>query len=474
MKIDTLVVHADLFTMAGQGVGFIDDGAVAINGNKIVAVGASNELLKDYAADEVIDATGMMVLPGFVDCHMHTSLAIFRGLAQDTNAWMHKGIGPFVPFINEVSELAGSRMNILEALAAGTTTFCDYSSPILDIAAFFKKIGARARLTTSIKEVPPVKHKLKEHDLYPFDPAIGERTLSENLELVERWHGAEDNRITAMLGPQCPDQLSKELMLKVREIAKAKNLKLHMHVAQGDRETKQMLGRYQKRPIAFLDEIGYLDESLIAVHLTDATEEEARYVAKSGASMVVCSGSIGIIDGVVPPAVPFMEAGGTVGLGTDQAAGNNCNQIINEMKLTSLFNKIKYQDPEKLPAWKALRMATIEGARAVGIGDEVGSLESGKKADLIFIDLKAKTMLPVFKTPMRNHVPNLVYSARGHEICRVMVDGKTLYQDGKYLTVDEAEIIADCQMIANQISGSVSEENFAITTSATFMKEGKL
>src|SRR5699024_5657962 len=133
----------------------------------------------------------------------------------------------------------------------------------------------------------------------------------------------------------------------------------------------------------------------------------------------------------VPPAYEFIQAGGKVGLGSDQSAGNNCNQIINEMKLTALFNKIKYTDTEVLPAWKVLRMATIEGAQAIGLGEEVGSIEKGKKADIIFVDLKEKTMQPVIKQPDRNHVPNLVYSARGNEIRQVMVDGKTLYINGE-------------------------------------------
>lgn len=474
MKIDTLVIHADLFTMGGSGVGYVDDGAVAIDRNRIVAVGSTTELVKDYTAEETIDATNMMVLPGFIDAHMHSSLAIFRGLAQDTRLWMHRGIGPVGPYLNRDNEVAGSRMNILEALAAGTTTFCDQSDPILEIVPFYEKLGARARLTCKVHEVASSKHKLKEGDLYPFDPAVGEQSLNDNLELIERWHGKDDNRITATFGPQAPDCMSKEFMLRVRTIAKEKNMKIHMHVAQDKRETTQMLRRYGKRSVPFLDELGYFDESLVNIHLTDATEEEIQLIVSRGASMVLCTGSQGITGGFIPPSVPFIEAGGKVGLGTDQAPGNNCNQMINEMKLTALFNKTKYEDPEVLPAWKVLRMATIEGAEALGIDEEVGSLEAGKKADLIFIDLTEKTMQPVIKTPARNHVPNLVYSARGHEVKRVMVDGKTLYLNGEYLTVNEEEIMAECQAIALETTQRISEEDFAVSSSAQFMKEGKL
>ncbi|GAE27573.1 S-adenosylhomocysteine deaminase [Halalkalibacter wakoensis JCM 9140] len=474
MKIDTLIVHADLFTMQGKGVGYIDNGAVAIDAGKIVAVGPTDQLQKEYTAEERIDATNKMVLPGFVDAHLHSYWGILRGVAQDTSMWMHKGVGPFRRYLTDENRLAGSKMNILEGLAAGTTTFCDYSTPILDIAQFYKQLGARARLTCFIKEVPDVLDTLQEDDLYPFEPAIGEKTLHENLELVDRWHGYDDNRITATLGPQGPDFLSVDLMKKVKNIANEKQLKIHMHVAQAARETKQMVGRYNKRSIAFLDEIGYLDDSLIAVHLTDATKEEVELLVEREASMVVCSGAIGIIRGEVPPACSFLEAGGNVGLGSDQSTGNNCNQMINEMKLTALFNKIKYKNPEVLPAWKVLRMATVEGAKAVGLGDEIGSLEVGKKADIVFVDLTAKTMQPVIKSPMRNHVPNLVYSARGHEVCRVLVNGQTLYENGKYLTVNEEDIVDQCQRFATETTEKVTKEHFRITNAYEFMKQGQL
>lgn len=474
LKIDTLIVHADLFTMQGDGVGYIDDGAVAIDSGKIIGVGITEELRKDFAAREVIDATNMMVLPGFIDAHMHTHWAVLRGVAQDNNVWMHKGIGPYQHFLTHEAQIAGSKMNILEALAAGTTTFGDYGSTVNELAPFYQKIGTRARLTGFIREVPDVLDGLEEGDLYPFEPAIGERTLAKNLELIDKWNGKENNRITTLLGPQGPDFMGVDLLKKVKELAKEKNVMIHMHVAQAIRETKQMVGRYNIRSIPFLDELGYLDESLLAVHLTDATDEEARFLAKRGASMVLCSGSIGIIRGIAPPVLPFIEAGGKAALGSDQAPGNNCNQMINEMKLTALFNKIKYNDAEVMPAWKVLRMATIEGAQAIGIGDEVGSLEEGKKADITFIDLTSKAMQPVIKKPMRNHVPNLVYSARGHEVARVMVDGKTLYLNGEFLTVNEKEIMEDCQRLATQVTESVTDEKFSITNTKQLMAEGKL
>jgi 5-methylthioadenosine/S-adenosylhomocysteine deaminase len=191
--------------------------------------------------------------------------------------------------------------------------------------------------------------------------------------------------------------------------------------------------------------------------------------------MVVNPGSIAIIDGIVCPSVVFQAAGGNVALGSDQAPGNNCHNIINEMKNVCLFNKIKYTNPEVMPAWKALRMATIEGAKAAGIDDIVGSLESGKQADFIALDLNFPSMLPVFTYPMRNIVPNLVYSARGEEVSHSVVAGKVIMRDRKFVNIEEQDYLDAVKDCPERIGKNAEKEFFAINgTNAQFMKEGKL
>jgi len=450
MKIDTLIVNADVLTMTGEGVGYQDQSLIAIDAGKIVAVAPMSDA-GAYTAEETIDASHKLVLPGFIDGHMHTSLSLFRGLAQDTKDWMMRGQKPYSSRMQKSCCLSASRVNILEALAAGTTTFGEYSFPdqVNEQAEFLDKLGARSNLTITIRGTSRQMVNGDVNDLYVFDDNLAEHCLQENLVLYDRWHG-KHGRCTVCLGPQGPDFLSREMLLKCKRAAAERDMMLHVHLAQGERETIQMLKRYNQRSIPFMDSLGYLDSKLIAAHITDATDEEAHLLAKRGSSLVLCSGSIGIIDGEAPPAWEFMKAGGYTALGTDQASGNNCNQIINEMKLTALFNKLKYKDPEVMPAWRVLRMATIDGARALGLSDRIGSIEPGKEADIIFIDLHAKTMMPVVKYPVRNYVPNLVYSARGNEVCRVIVAGKTLYEDGKYLTVDEPALLADLEQSSQE------------------------
>jgi 5-methylthioadenosine/S-adenosylhomocysteine deaminase len=278
-----------------------------------------------------------------------------------------------------------------------------------------------------------------------------------------------------MLGPHGPDMMSVELLLEMKRLAEVYDTKLHMHVAQGDREIDQMEKRYGKRSIPFLHEIGYINERLLAVHLTEATNEETELVAKLGASMINCSGSIGIIDGIVPPILEFLEANGTAALVSDQAPGNNCNNMFNEMKIVSILNKVKTRNPATFTAAKALRLATIESAKAIGLDHEIGSLSEGKKADLLIIDLEVPSMSPIITSPIRNIVPNLVYSASGSELESVMIDGKFIMKNRTILTVDEKQAIQELQKSAEQISKKVEENVKSLKSPLlSMMEKGEL
>jgi 5-methylthioadenosine/S-adenosylhomocysteine deaminase len=302
-----------------------------------------------------------------------------------------------------------------------------------------------------ISEVPPLESTLNEGELYPFEPSIGEFRLRENLELIEKWNGAADGRITVMIGPQGPDYCSVELFKKIKETAQKHDLKIHMHIAQGDREMLQMNNRYGKRPVEFLEDIGYLNERLMAVHMVKCTDEEVTKIATCGASMAFCPSSLIICDGIVPPADVFSRAGGNVCLGTDETSSNNGTNIFSEMKLASLTLNMKNQDPTCMPTWKVLRMATIDGAKAMGLDHEIGSLEAGKKADMILVDLDRPSMSPALRKPVRNIVPNLVLSARGDEVSLSIIDGRIIYEDGSILTIDETESIGYAQRSAEEV-----------------------
>lgn len=471
-KVDMIVKAPFFYTMQGEGVGFQSGVAMIVDGSKIMDFVPLDRVDQEYEAEEVLNMDHHAIFPGFIDAHMHTPDNLFRGLAQDTNSWMMFGLQPFSNAGKKEERVAAGRLAIVEAIKAGTTTLGDYHQGMDDTCKFIDKTGARGNITQLIRAAKQKVYKTGE--LYEFVDEDGEKSLNENIELFEKWNN-KNGRMRILFGPQGADFVSPELLLKIQKAAKERNTKIHMHVQQGDRETYQIVERYGKRPTAFLDDLGYLDSTLIAVHLTDCNDEEAALIAERGAGMIVNPASIGIIDGIVCPSMAFQNAGGNVALGSDQAPGNNCHNIIHEMKNVCLFNKIKFGNPEVMPAWRALRMATIEGAKAVGVDDIVGSLEPGKQADFIAVDLDTTSMMPVYTYPMRNIVPNLVYSARGREVVLSVVAGKVIMRDQKLLNVDEQQLIEEVKKYPEAVGKRAAKEFFEIHgTNAQFMEEDKL
>ena len=472
-SVDMILSAPHIYTMEGDGVGYLGHAAIVVDRGAIVALDDQDVIFSEYKSERCIKMEHHAILPGFIDAHMHTDIGICRGLAQDTKHWMMYGMGPFDDALSRKEEIIGSKVCYVEALRAGTTTFGDSNVIPEETAQFVQKIGVRACLT---KEIRDAKYKIyAPGELYEFDEEMGARSLGENLDFFNRWDGKADGRIHVFFGPQGADFCSPGMLNRVQQLATEKNTKIHMHVQQGSRETEQIMCRYGIRPIAWLEKIGYLNKNLLAVHLSDANDDEVRQVARSGAAMIACPGSIGIIDSIVPPSFVYQQAGGVVALGSDQAPGNNCHNMFNEMKLAALFNKIKYQDPECVPAWRALRMATIDVAKALGLEDKVGSLRPGKRADFIAVDLHAPTMMPVYTEPMRNIVPNLVYSARGNEVSLVCVEGQILLENGKLQTMDEETIIADAQACVPELAARASKAFWEVNGSnAALMREGKL
>jgi 5-methylthioadenosine/S-adenosylhomocysteine deaminase len=333
---------------------------------------------------------------------------------------------------------------LMEGVANGTTTFGDYEFPMNELIQSHIAIGSRAVVCEGVSELNWANRDQwladgwTPGDPTPLDREMGERTLANELALYDQWHGYDDGRIRVIFGPHAADFLSREMLLKVQEEARKRHARLHLHTAQDVRENRATEQRYGLRAVPYLDSIGLLADDLIAVHLSVTTDDEVDLVARRGASMICCANSIGIIDGVLPPARRFLDAGGVVGFGTDQSPGNNSHNIFAEMRANAMFAKLVAQDPLAMPAWQVLRAATIGGATALGIGDVTGSLEVGKAADLIVVDATRPPMAPVLLEPARNIVPNLVYAESGSNVVLNMVGGRVIYRNGEYTLIDEA------------------------------------
>lgn len=460
--VDIFIEHGTLLTMRGEGVGALEDGAIAIEDGRIIDVGRTHRLKRLHrGAEWVFNARGKAVLPGFIDAHIHTSLTLLRGEAQDVPEieWMLKTVAPFTKYITSEHRVAGAALGVLEAIKAGTTTLGEVGLDLDEITSrVYKPSGIRACLAPLINEIGPGSRP-DPYKPYIFHPDIGEQRLREALEFVGRWDGAEGGRFTCMLAPHAADMMSKELLLRVREEAESRGLSLHMHVAQGGREEIQMKLRYGVSTIRFLDSIGYLDDRLLAVHCHQASEDELALLASRGVRYVSCPSSIALIDGITPPLALYLSLGGrAAALGSDQACGNNSHNMLVEMKVAALLNKTRHRDPTVLPAWRMLRIATIEGAKALGLGDQIGSLEPGKRADIIILDLKKPHMTPILHSPVRNIAPNIVYSARGDEVETVIIDGRVVMKDRSLLTLKEEEVMAKAQRAAEEIAEKAAED----------------
>lgn len=457
MNVDVIFHGGFVITMEGPGTGVINCGAVAVKGNRIAAVGPADEVLKEYTADRYIDTAGKAVMPGFVDPHIHTGDVIVRSCAQDIpgDIWRIHGILPLLGAAQDADYIIGSRLNIIEALKAGTTTFGDFYSPMSDIVQNYIDLGARACVSDMINEMPKETIGLSMDELLPLDSAVGERKLQSNIKLLEQYHQSCGGRITCRFGMHTVEYCTVELLKEIKAQADKYGVGINTHLSQSSGENRQCVMRNGCRPTELLDRLGYLGRRLIAAHLTCATRDEIRRVAQSGTAMVLCMGSNMLIDGSLPPAREYAGFGGTVALATDQA--NECSFMFGEMKCASLFSKHAAQDGTEMPAWKALRMATIEGARALMMEDQIGSLRAGKLADMIVIDLSYPHLNPIYTAPIRNLIPNLVYSARGHEVEMVMVDGKMVVEDHKLLTEDESAVIRRANEAAARISGTLAQ-----------------
>lgn len=450
--VDLLIIHGIVITMRGEGTGIINDGAVAVQGNAICAVGETAEILKGYDGHRVIDATDRAVMPGLIDCHSHSSMGIARGTAQDIDNWLYKGMFPIQANLDEDATQIGSLIEIAESVLNGTTTIGDYGDLSEIVLQNHLKVGNRCVMTELIHEMPRDIYRYDPMDTFPFDPGVGEEKFASTRKLVEQYHGRDGGMVTCMVGPQAANMCSLPLLQELYEYARKNELDVHIHVSQSHRENIQCEKRYGVRAIPFLEKNGLLGPQVLAAHISHAKPEEVRTMAEHGCRMVLCSNCMALINGTVPPAAEYIELGGTVGLGSDQAPGNNRNNMFLEMKVGDLLNKCKAGNGTAFPAWRMLRLGTIDSARALHMEDQIGSLEVGKKADLIILNLLHPHMTPIILSPVRNIVPNLIYSADGREVETVIVDGNVIVDGGELTRIDLKAAIRHANQAAKRFS----------------------
>jgi len=442
--MDLAIKNTILVTFQGDSLGIIEDGAVGIEMDKVSFVGKTKDLDEENY-NSIIDGSGHLTMPGLIDAHIHSGLALLRGTAQDVPEieWMNKALGPITQHMNEDDLLAGSKLGILEALRCGTTTFAEFTSGLdKTIEEVYQPLSARVVGAETINEVVS-----RDDETYKLESS--ESQLQENERLFKKY--APNDMVDIMYGPQALDMVSMETLKKIYERSEELDRRVHMHVAQGGREREQIENRYGCSTVEKLKKENMLNERLLAAHCHGTTGREKQTMVENEVRMVGCPSSIGMIDGIVPPIADFLSLGGTAALGSDQVPGNGAHNIFREMRTISLLTKCRDSDPTALPPWKTLQLATKMGVEAIGLENKIGTLEKGKKADIITIDLKSLNLTPAVHKPFRNFIPNLVYSSTGFEVDNVIINGNKVLRNKKFLDVDEKQIKEEAEKRAKNI-----------------------
>jgi len=408
----------------------IKNGALAVKDGRITFVG-KNASAGRIVAEAKIDAKGKVALPGLINCHTHVPMTVFRGIADDKplNVWLEKTIWPLEARLKPEDIYNGALLGCLEMIKGGTTCFADMYFHEDEVAKAVEKSGLRGVLGEGVIEAG--------------SSVQGEKMLARSVSFAERFRDYADGRVSAMLAPHAVYSCSPELLLKVGEEASRLGVGLHLHLGESETMLREFEKRNRLSEVEFLNKMGLLNERVLAAHCIDLSEKDMRTLSNrkvNAAYVPVANMKLGLSAAKVKD---LTSLGVNVSLGTDGPASNNSLDLFETMKTGALLQKHEYLDPTVLPAYEVLKMATLNGARAVGLEKDVGSLEVGKKADIILVDL-AKPHL----TPLHDIYSTIVYSARAADVETVIVDGKILMQNQQARSLDEQAVMEKARKTA--------------------------
>jgi 5-methylthioadenosine/S-adenosylhomocysteine deaminase len=419
VRVDLLVLGGTVLPMDARDT-VLEDGAVVVRDGAILAVGTRRRIETRFRARRTIDARGRLVLPGFVNAHTHAPMTLLRGVKDDVElmTWLEEYMFPIEQrFCSREFVRWGALLACWEMIASGTTTFGD--------GYFFEEEVARAADEAGLRAVPGQGI---------FDvPTPDAKTAAEGLARAEKylsdWSGHP--RITPSLCPHSCYTVGPETFRKVMDLAERFDAPIQTHLAESPAELTMVREQYATTPARHLASLGILDGRLVAAHCVWVDDEEIGLLAKSGTGVVHCPESNMKLASGVAPVGKMVAAGVRLGLGTDGAASNNDLDMIGEMGSAARLHKVATLDPTAASAHQVLRMATLGGARALHMEDRIGSLEPGKRADLIVLDLSSPAALPLF-----DPYSHVVYSARSDAVDTAIIEGKIVMDRRRILTID--------------------------------------
>ena len=409
------------------------DRSILIDDGRVVEVGTD---LK--TAEVVIDGAGKIVLPGLINTHTHLSMVLLRGYADDMRLqdWLQKRVWPVEARLTPEACYQGALLGCAEMIMSGTTTFMDMYFNMEDVARAVTESGLRATLSYGLFDL--------------FDSAKAKAEQAKSRKFFEYLRALGNSRIQFALGPHAPYTCSAETLLWAKEFAEKNGVIDHIHVAETRKEQAEFQKNQGLRVVEYLDKIGALSKRMVAAHCVWLTKSEVTILAKAGVSVAHCPVSnMKLASGGVAPLPEMFEAGIVVSLGTDGAASNNSLDMFETMKICALLQKAHRWDATVLDAQKTLDLATIEGARALGLQGDIGSIEVGKKADIIMLDMQSPNLNPI--RGKENVVSDLVYSASPANVATTIVDGQLLMSNRQLLTVNLQQTVRKVAQIANQL-----------------------
>jgi 5-methylthioadenosine/S-adenosylhomocysteine deaminase len=439
-QVSLIVANGTVVTMDRAGR-VIPSGSVAIDGNSIAAVGTAEEIAGRFTASESIDAAGRVILPGLINTHTHAPMVLYRGLADDLALmeWLEKYIFPAeAKTVTPDFVRAGTRLAVLEMIESGTTTYADMYYFEEEIAKVTRDAGLRGVLGQTIIRFPVADAKT---------PADG---LARGTAFLKQFAG--DELITPALAPHAMYTLDGATLKAIKAAAERERAPLIIHLAETRDEIAISRKEHKATPVGYLESLGFWGGRVLAAHAVHVSEADMGILARRRVGVSHNPESnMKLASGTAP--VPAMRTAGIpVGLGTDGAASNNDLDMFEAMRQAALLHKLQTGDPRVIPARTALEMATIEGARALGLDAVTGSLEAGKRADLIVV-----SMASARQTPLYDVISHLVYVTRGDDVQSTIVNGRVLMRDRNVLTLDEGTVLAEARRQAALVRTAVGK-----------------
>lgn len=438
-EVDTLILHGLVVTMNDE-VPVIEDGAVSIKDGVIVEIGSSAELKERYRAAKVMNAMNKIIMPGLINTHTHASMSLLRGLADDVplKEWLEKHIWPAEKKVMNAETVAlGAQLAMAEMLYSGTTTFNDMYFFADQVASTAKAVGMRVVVSEGVMDIP-----------IPFKKSPDDAVRNTE-KLLAKWQG--DPLVTVAVGAHSPYNCSAELLKRQKQLSAECGVPIHIHVSETMYEVQESLSKHNLTPVEYLNSLGVLGPNVIAVHCVHLTAKDIEILSEKNVGVVHNPISNAKLVSGVAPIPDLLDARVKIGLGTDGAASNSRYDLFNEMWLAALINKRFRDNRVTISAYEILKMATINGAHILGLGDKIGSLEKGKRADLIIIDANKPNL-----TPMYNVFSHLVYAMNSSNVETVMVDGEILMEERKLLTIDESRVLQNARSFSQQIISNES------------------